>query len=61
MFINSLDNSEKEKSWEETELRSVEEFPCVELDEDDYDIDFVPPSPEEGTTSASSSSLKCLR
>ncbi|XP_032956235.1 recQ-like DNA helicase BLM isoform X1 [Rhinolophus ferrumequinum] len=54
------DNSEKEKSWEETELRSVEEFPCVELDEDDYDIDFVPPSPEEGTTSASSSSLKCL-
>nr|XP_019571670.1 PREDICTED: Bloom syndrome protein isoform X2 [Rhinolophus sinicus] len=54
------DNSEKEKSWEETELHSVEEFPCVELDEDDYDVDFVPPSPEEGTTSASSSSLKCF-
>lgn len=54
------DNSEKEKIWEETELHLAEEFPRVELDEDDYDVDFVPPSPEEGTTSASSSSLKCF-
>ncbi|XP_054433592.1 recQ-like DNA helicase BLM [Pteronotus mesoamericanus] len=53
------DNSEKEKNLEETELHSVEKSPCVELDEDDYDIDFVPPSPAE-TTSASSSSLKCF-
>ncbi|KAM5291538.1 recQ-like DNA helicase BLM isoform 1-T1 [Glossophaga mutica] len=53
------DNSEKEKNLEETELHSVEKSPCVELDEDDYNIDFVPPSPE-GTTSASSSSLKCF-
>ncbi|XP_066094791.1 recQ-like DNA helicase BLM isoform X1 [Saccopteryx bilineata] len=54
------DNSEKEKSLEETELHSFEKSPCVEFAEDDYDIDFVPPSPEEGTTSASSSSLKCF-
>ncbi|KAM7048350.1 recQ-like DNA helicase BLM isoform 2-T2 [Molossus nigricans] len=54
------DNNEKEKNLEEMELCSFEKSPCVELDEDDYDIDFVPPSPEEGTTSASSSSLKCF-
>ncbi|XP_053769258.1 recQ-like DNA helicase BLM isoform X2 [Desmodus rotundus] len=52
-------NSEKEKNLEETELHSVEKSPCVELDEDDYNIDFVPPSPE-GMTSTSSSSLKCF-
>lgn len=52
-------NCEKKKNLEETELRSVEKSSCIELDEDDYDIDFVPPSPEEGMTSTSSSSLKC--
>ncbi|XP_077728479.1 recQ-like DNA helicase BLM isoform X1 [Canis aureus] len=50
-------DSEK-KNWEETELCSLEKSPCVELDEDDYDTDFVPPSPE--VISASSSSLKCF-
>ncbi|XP_054569383.1 recQ-like DNA helicase BLM isoform X2 [Eptesicus fuscus] len=54
------DNSEKEKHLEETEFQSMEKSPCVELDEDDYDIDFIPPSPEEITNSASSSSLKCF-
>lgn len=53
------DNCEKEKSLEETELHSVEKSSCIELNEDDYDIDYVPPSPEEGMTSTSSSSLKC--
>ncbi|XP_006867211.1 PREDICTED: Bloom syndrome protein isoform X2 [Chrysochloris asiatica] len=53
------DNSEKKTSLEETELHSNEKPPCIELNEDDYDIDFVPPSPEE-ETSASSSSLKCF-
>nr|XP_014332666.1 PREDICTED: Bloom syndrome protein isoform X2 [Bos mutus] len=52
-------NCEKKKNLEETELHSVEKSSCIELDEDDYDIDFVPPSPEEGMTSTSSSSLKC--
>lgn len=57
----TLDKSDKEKTLEDTELHSVEKSPCAELAEDDYDIDFVPPSPEEATTSASSSSLKCFR
>ncbi|XP_045429397.1 Bloom syndrome protein isoform X2 [Pipistrellus kuhlii] len=54
------DNSEKEKHSEDTEFQSVEKSPCAELNEDDYDIDFIPPSPEEITNSASSSSLKCF-
>ncbi|XP_076980387.1 recQ-like DNA helicase BLM isoform X2 [Tamandua tetradactyla] len=53
------DNIEK-KSLEGTELHSIENPPCIEIDEDDFDIDCVPPSPEEGITSASSSSLKCV-
>ncbi|XP_036909462.1 Bloom syndrome protein isoform X2 [Sturnira hondurensis] len=53
------ENGEKENNLEETELHSVENSSCVELEEEDYNIDFVPPSPE-GTTSASSSSLKCF-
>lgn len=53
------DNSEKKKNLEEAELHSTEKVPCIEFDDDDYDIDFVPPSPEE--ISASSSSSKCLR
>lgn len=57
----TLDKSDEEKTLEDTELHSVEKSPCAELAEDDYDIDFVPPSPEEATTSASSSSLKCFR
>ncbi|XP_077630358.1 recQ-like DNA helicase BLM isoform X1 [Crocuta crocuta] len=52
--------SSEKKNLEETELHSVEKYPCVELDEDDYDTDFVPPSPEEEMISSSSSSLKCL-
>ncbi|XP_016072627.1 PREDICTED: Bloom syndrome protein isoform X2 [Miniopterus natalensis] len=52
------DNGEKEKNLKKPELHSVEKSPCVELDDDD--IDFIPPSPEEITTSASSSSLKCF-
>uniref|UniRef100_A0A7N5KAM2 RecQ-like DNA helicase BLM n=2 Tax=Ailuropoda melanoleuca TaxID=9646 RepID=A0A7N5KAM2_AILME len=53
------DGSEK-KNLGETELHSVVKSPCVELDEDDYETDFVPPSPEEEVISASSSSLKCF-
>ncbi|KAM9586178.1 recQ-like DNA helicase BLM [Trichechus inunguis] len=54
------DNREKKKSLEETELHSTEKSPCIELDEDDYDRDFIPPSPEEDVISATSSSLKCF-
>ncbi|XP_022366922.1 Bloom syndrome protein isoform X2 [Enhydra lutris kenyoni] len=53
------DSTEK-KNLEETEFLSVERSPCIELDEDDYNTDFVPPSPEEEMISASSSSLKCF-
>ena len=62
MFIHGFtsDGSEK-KNLGETELHSVVKSPCVELDEDDYETDFVPPSPEEEVISASSSSLKCFR
>uniref|UniRef100_A0A8C9IB19 RecQ-like DNA helicase BLM n=1 Tax=Piliocolobus tephrosceles TaxID=591936 RepID=A0A8C9IB19_9PRIM len=52
------DNSEKKKNLEEAELHSTEKVPCIEFDDDDYDIDFVPPSPEE--ISASYSSSKCF-
>uniref|UniRef100_A0A2K5FA02 RecQ-like DNA helicase BLM n=1 Tax=Aotus nancymaae TaxID=37293 RepID=A0A2K5FA02_AOTNA len=53
------DNNEKKKNVEEAELHSTEKVPCIEFDDDDYDIDFVPPSPEE-IISASSSSSKCF-
>ncbi|XP_004432030.1 PREDICTED: Bloom syndrome protein [Ceratotherium simum simum] len=53
------DNGEKKKNLEDKELLSIEKSPCAELDEDDYGIDFVPPSPEEEMISGSSSSLKC--
>lgn len=56
----TLDSSEK-KNLEEIEFLSVKRSPCIELDEDDYDTDFIPPSPEEEMISASSSSLKCSR
>ncbi|XP_044088123.1 Bloom syndrome protein isoform X2 [Neovison vison] len=52
------DSSEK-KNLEETEFLSVKRSPCIEFDEDEYDTDFIPPSPEEKMISASSSSLKC--
>ncbi|GAB5572138.1 Bloom syndrome protein isoform X1 [Prionailurus iriomotensis] len=51
--------SSEKKISEETELHPVEKSPCVELNKEDYDADFIPPSPEE-VTSASSSALKCL-
>ncbi|XP_021120505.1 Bloom syndrome protein isoform X2 [Heterocephalus glaber] len=52
------DNNEKHNE-EDVELLSSEKATCVELNDDDY-IDFVPPSPEEESISASSSSLKCF-
>ena len=55
----TLESSEKKIS-EATELHPVEKSPCVELNKEDYDADFIPPSPEE-VTSASSSALNCLR
>ncbi|XP_069321797.1 recQ-like DNA helicase BLM isoform X2 [Eulemur rufifrons] len=54
------DNSEKKKNLEGAELHSTEKVPCIEFEHDDYDIDFVPPSPEEEIISAASSSLKCF-
>lgn len=54
----TLDSSEN--NLEEMELYSIEKFPFVQLDEDDYDINFVLQSPE-GMISASSSSLICFR
>ncbi|KAK2107423.1 hypothetical protein P7K49_012588 [Saguinus oedipus] len=53
------DNNEKKKNVEEAELHSTEKVPCMEFEDDDYGIDFVPPSPEE-IISASSSSSKCF-
>lgn len=55
----TLDNNEKHNE-EDVELYSTEKATCVEHNDDDY-IDFVPPSPEEQSISASSSSLKCFR
>ncbi|XP_033616985.1 Bloom syndrome protein isoform X2 [Fukomys damarensis] len=52
------DNNEKHNE-EDVELHSSEKATCIELNDDDY-IDFVPPSPEEESISASSSSLKCF-
>ncbi|XP_063106137.1 recQ-like DNA helicase BLM isoform X1 [Cavia porcellus] len=52
------DNNEKHNE-EDVELYSTEKATCVEHNDDDY-IDFVPPSPEEQSISASSSSLKCF-
>ncbi|XP_062946566.1 recQ-like DNA helicase BLM [Cynocephalus volans] len=56
---NERDNNEKKKNLEGAELDSTEKVPHIELD-DDYDIDFVPPSPEEEIISATSSSLNCF-
>ncbi|XP_008273539.2 recQ-like DNA helicase BLM [Oryctolagus cuniculus] len=53
------DHPEDKKVLDTVELHSAEEVPCIELEDDDYDIDFVPPSPEEEVSSATSSSLKC--
>ncbi|KAF7466993.1 Hypothetical predicted protein [Marmota monax] len=54
-------NGEKKKNVEEVELRSTEKLPHIDFDDDDYDIDFVPPSPEEEIISGASSSLKSFR
>ncbi|KAM4832902.1 recQ-like DNA helicase BLM [Urocitellus parryii] len=51
-------NGEKKKNVEEVELCSTEKLPHIDFDDDDYDIDFVPPSPEEEIISGASSSLK---
>ncbi|XP_054998689.1 recQ-like DNA helicase BLM [Sorex araneus] len=56
-FREEKGNKEK-KNLEERELHSNENSPCLELNEDDCGVDFVPPSPE-GMLSTSSSSLKC--
>ncbi|XP_072474854.1 recQ-like DNA helicase BLM isoform X2 [Notamacropus eugenii] len=57
------DDNEKKKYPEGVERHAVDEplgADCVEFNEDDFDIDFVPPSPEEGVFSSPSSSLMCL-
>lgn len=61
MFTNyfSLDNSEKKNHVGEVKLQSTEK--ALYDDDDDYDVDFVPPSPEEEIISAASSSSKCCR
>lgn len=63
MFTNcfSLDNSENKNHLDEVHLQSTEKPLYFQLDDDDYDIDFVPPSPEEEIISTASSSLKCSR
>ncbi|KAH0501413.1 Bloom syndrome protein-like protein [Microtus ochrogaster] len=53
------DNSEKKNHVDEVHLQSTEKPLYFQLDDDDYDIDFVPPSPEEEIISTASSSLKC--
>ncbi|XP_053437909.1 recQ-like DNA helicase BLM isoform X3 [Nycticebus coucang] len=53
------DNNQKKKNLEEAELYSTEKIPHTKLS-DDYDTDFVPPSPEEESISTASSSLKCF-
>ncbi|XP_059128355.1 recQ-like DNA helicase BLM [Peromyscus eremicus] len=49
------DNSEKENHVDEVQLQSTEKALYFQPDDDDYDIDFVPPSPEEMISPASSS------
>ena len=58
MFNKSLDNSEKRRTSKQVQWKKSS---CVELDEDDYNIDFVPPSLEEKMMFAFSSSFKCLQ
>ncbi|KAM9066333.1 Bloom syndrome protein [Sarcophilus harrisii] len=55
------DYSEKKKSPERVEQHTIDESlgaNCEEFNEDDFDIDFIPPSPEEGVFSSSLSTLK---
>lgn len=63
MFANCfpLDNSEKENHIDEVQLQSTEKALYFQPDDDDYDIDFVPPSPEEEMISPASSSLEYSR
>ncbi|XP_021049439.1 Bloom syndrome protein [Mus pahari] len=52
------DDSDKKSHEDEAVLHSVQKTLHFEHDDNDYDIDFVPPSPEE-VISTASSSLKC--
>ena len=58
MFNKSLDNSEKRTTLKQVQWKKSS---CVELDEDDYNIDFAPPSLKEKMMFAFSSSFKCLQ
>lgn len=62
MFINcfSVGDSEKKSHEDEAVFHSVQNTEYFEHNDNDYDIDFVPPSPEE-IISTASSSLKCSR
>ncbi|XP_040825483.1 Bloom syndrome protein isoform X1 [Ochotona curzoniae] len=53
------DDSEDQKHSEVMESDCTKEVPPVDLDDDNYDVDFVPPSPEEELSSTTSSSLRC--
>ncbi|XP_027708032.1 Bloom syndrome protein [Vombatus ursinus] len=60
---NERDDNEKKKYPDGIERHTVDEplgANSEEFNEDDFDIDFIPPSPEEGVFSSSSSSLRCL-
>ncbi|OBS60691.1 hypothetical protein A6R68_08157, partial [Neotoma lepida] len=52
------DNSEKENHIDEVQLQSTEKALYFQHEDDDYDIDFVPPSPEEEMISPASSPLE---
>ncbi|XP_031242995.1 Bloom syndrome protein isoform X2 [Mastomys coucha] len=52
------DDSEKKSHEDEAAFHSAQNALYFEHNDNDYDIDFVPPSPEE-TISTASSSLKC--
>ncbi|KAL1774363.1 Bloom syndrome protein isoform X6 [Sigmodon hispidus] len=56
-LAQTTENSEK-NHIDEVKLQSTEKDLCFQCD-DDYDIDFVPPSPEVEIISTTSSSLKC--
>ncbi|XP_052015843.1 recQ-like DNA helicase BLM isoform X2 [Apodemus sylvaticus] len=53
------DDSEKKSPEDNAAFHSIQNTLHFEYNDNDYDIDFVPPSPEEITSTASSSSLKC--
>lgn len=53
------DDSEKKSPEDNAAFHSAQNTLYFEHNDNDYDIDFVPPSPEEIISTASSSSLKC--